>query len=328
MVSTAVRYTRNIDGLHQNKSELIGSGIGNSFLGIAGQEDLGGGTTAFFTLEHGIDLDSGTSVDAATFWECQATLGLRTDWGTVSLGRQYNALNNVAWSLNPLVQGWGVYWSDPVYIGGDIFYQDYRIDNSIVYQHTTGPVQWQVEYGFGEQPGSARRGQTLGAGMLYRQGPWAFGLAYDQQRSANGDSVQRTYALGASYAWAKTTLYTGHLGNRDSANGSAQHISYLGLGYQLGAATHLSGAYYHYRQNRHTTVLNSPQVLGQGRAHAVAAVLDYALSERTHLYLEADITRMRGGAVGRETHYWGGTPVTTSSHSTRTAAMAGVRHAF
>ncbi len=328
LMSTGVRYTHNIDGLHHNQSELVGSGIGGSRFGVRGSEDLGGGKRAIFTLEHGINVDTGTSANASTFWDRQAFVGLEGQWGTLSLGRQYNALNNVAWEFNPLDQTWGIFWSDPIYIGGDVFYQGYRINNSVVYQNTTGPVQWQLDYGFGEQAGSSRHGESLGAGALYRQGPWGLGLAYDQQRSNDGTNTERTYALGLSYAWQRTTLYAGHLGHRTSASRSHQRISYVGVGYQLSSSTHISGAYYHYRQNRQTTAAGSALPLGKGHANAFAAVLDYALSKRTSLYLEADVTHMRGGAVGRESEYWGGTPITSTDKSTRTGVMAGIRHAF
>lgn len=330
LASTAVRYTHNIDAQHHHKSELVGSGIGGSRIGLRGQEDLGSGNKAVFTLEHGVAMDSGASANAATFWDRQAFVGLQGDWGQLSLGRQYNALNNVAWEFNPLDQTWGIFWSDPVYLGGDVFYQGYRIDNSVVYQQQIGPVKLQLDYGFGEQPGSARRGQTLGAGALYRDGALALGVAYDQQRSASGAGTERTYALAGSYAFGATTAYAGYLAHRESASHARQDIAYVGLGRQLTPALHLSGAWYHYRQNRNVTTQYqaTPLLLGSGRANALAAVLDYALSKRTSLYLSLDTVRLHDGAVGRETEYWAGAAATGVHRSTRIGTMAGIRHSF
>ena len=58
---------------------------------MRGSEDLGGGLSAFFTLETGIKLDDGTSGQGA-FWGRQALVGLATPYGQVSLGRQYGSL--------------------------------------------------------------------------------------------------------------------------------------------------------------------------------------------------------------------------------------------
>ncbi len=77
-----------------------------------------------------------------------------------------------------------------------------------------------------------------------------------------------------------------------------------------------------------TQFLQVPAALGSGNADSVAVVADYALSRRTSLYLEADVVRARGGAVGRETEYWAGTPATDVARSTRVGVMLGMRHHF
>ena len=53
-----------------------------------GTEDLGGGLTALFYLEHGFSADTGTT--AAKFWNRGSFVGLAgKEWGQVTLGRQY-----------------------------------------------------------------------------------------------------------------------------------------------------------------------------------------------------------------------------------------------
>lgn len=329
IASTAVRYTSNIDGLHHGKSELVSSGIGGSRWGIKGSEDLGGGNKAVFVLENGFGMDDGQSAYQA-YWGRQAYVGMTGAWGSLTLGRQYNAVNNVGWAFNPLDQSWGNFWSDPLYTGGDVFFQGYRIDNSVVYQHRMGAVSVQLDYGFGEQAGSMARGSTLGGGLMYQQGALSVGGAYDQRRSNTGGGMARNYSLGASYVVGKATAYLGHMGRRESDTRAHFAITFVGLGYQLTPALHLSGAYYRYRQNGNaaTQFQPVPVPLGKGNADVVAAVADYALSKRTSLFLEADVTRARGGAVGRETEYWAGLPATGVRSSTRVGVMAGIRHSF
>lgn len=90
----------------------------------------------------------------------------------------------------------------------------------------------------------------------------------------------------------------------------------LGVGEQPGSA------------RRGATFQAAPLSLGSGNADVFAAVADYAFSKRTSAFLEADATVARGGAVGRETEYWGGTPVTDVGKSTRIGVMLGLRHQF
>jgi len=329
IVSTAVRYTSNIDGRHHDQAALVSGGMVGSRWGLKGTEDLGGGNHAIFQLEAGIGSDDGRASYNALFGR-QAWAGLSGNWGSLTFGRQYNALNNIGWAFNPLDQGWGNFWSDPLYIGGDIFFQDYRIDNSVVYQRTIGPVSVQLDYGAGEQPGNQSRGTTIGGGVKYQQGPLALGVAYDQRRSTDGANTIRNYSVGGSYAVGNATAYLGHMGRRESASDAQFDISFVGLGYQVTPALHLSGAYYRYRQRGGVTTQfqDKPVLLGSGNADSIALVGDYALSRRTSLYVEADVVYARGGTVGRETEYWAGTPVTDLDSTTRVGVMIGMRHAF
>ncbi len=329
VISTAVRYTSNIDGRHGNLTELVSSGIGGSRWGLRGDEDLGGGQHAVFVLENGFGTDDGKTAYNALFGR-QAYVGLSGEWGALTFGRQYNALNNVGWSFNPLDQSWGNFWSDSLYLGGDIFFQGYRINNSVVYRRTAGPFTVQLDYGFGEQPGSASRGATFGGGLMYQQGALALGAAYDQQRPVAGGNTIRNWTAGASYAMGKATAYAGYMGRREDVGNASFALGFAGLGYQLTPALHLSGAYYRYQQSGNVTTQFQalPVQLGSGNADAVAMVADYALSRRSSLFLQADATWARGGAVGRETEYWAGSPVTTVSHSSRVGVMLGMRHQF
>lgn len=331
VISSALRYTSDIDGRHNDQTEVTASGIGGSRLGIKGAEDLGGGNQAIFQLESGFGTDSGKPEYGILFGR-QAYVGLAGAWGSLTVGRQYHAVNNVGWTFNPLDQGWGNYWSDPFYSGGDIFMQGYRIDNSVVYKHTRGPLSVQLDYGAGEQPGGgAGRGATFGGGILYQRDGLALGLAYDRRRAAaEGGNTVGNYAVGASYAFGKATAYAGRLGRQESAGDARFSLSFVGLGYQLTPALHLSGAYYRYGQNAGVTTQFQPTPLrlGSGHADVFAMVADYALSKRTSLFFEADVNDAHDGAVGRETEYWGSGPVTGVAHARRTGVMLGIRHQF
>jgi len=77
-----------------NKTQFIsGSRMNNSDsrVGVRGVEDLGGGLKAEFNFETGLDLDDGANTTAPNFWARYANVALAGNWGTVKLGRQYNA---------------------------------------------------------------------------------------------------------------------------------------------------------------------------------------------------------------------------------------------
>ncbi|GAB2847143.1 porin [Pseudoduganella ginsengisoli] len=59
-----------------------------SRIGLRGREDLGGGTSANFTLEIGLNADDGTAPDANRFANRQAWIGLAGQLGEIRLGRQ------------------------------------------------------------------------------------------------------------------------------------------------------------------------------------------------------------------------------------------------
>lgn len=70
-----------------------------SRLGFRGVENLGGGMSALFTIEHRLSPDTGTQTDSSKFWNAQAWVGLGTSFGTLMLGRQYTP---IFWAMLPM----------------------------------------------------------------------------------------------------------------------------------------------------------------------------------------------------------------------------------
>ena len=59
--------------------------------GMKGNEDLGGGLSAIFTLEGGFDPSTGKSQQGSSLFGRQSFVGLQSNqWGTVTLGKQYD----------------------------------------------------------------------------------------------------------------------------------------------------------------------------------------------------------------------------------------------
>src|SRR5476649_1738578 len=74
----------------------LSSGIENgSRLGFKGIEDLGDGMQALVVLESGIAMDTGANNQSGLPFGRQIYVGLKDTFGSLTLGRQYTALNNI-----------------------------------------------------------------------------------------------------------------------------------------------------------------------------------------------------------------------------------------
>jgi predicted porin len=88
IVDLAGRHVSN-EGVGSVKSLVSGSNS-TSRLIFSGREDLGGGLSAGFHLEHGLLADSGTQAAADKFWDRRSTVSLAsTSLGEARLGRDF-----------------------------------------------------------------------------------------------------------------------------------------------------------------------------------------------------------------------------------------------
>ncbi|WP_020655796.1 porin [Massilia niastensis] len=160
----------------------ITSGVGSaSRIGFRGTEDLGGGTSVYFTLENGNRLDTGEVDAAGTIFNRQAFVGIKGKAGSLSLGRQYTPWHQALAQVgDPFSTG---------YAGGSKnlfpdFGTNVRTSNTVIY---TTPVMSgftaDVAYSAGEQAGSSKSGRQMGASLGYVAGPLNVRLAYNHKNS-------------------------------------------------------------------------------------------------------------------------------------------------
>ena len=69
-------------------NKFLQNGSGSRF-GVRGSEDLGGGMSAFFNIEHRYNADTGAMTDATRFWGGRSIVGLQGAFGQFTLGREY-----------------------------------------------------------------------------------------------------------------------------------------------------------------------------------------------------------------------------------------------
>ncbi|NYE59449.1 putative porin [Duganella sp. 1224] len=286
----------------------VSSGVNRtSRWGIRGEEDLGGGWQTEFRLEGGLNLDTGATAKSDKLFDRQAWVGVKTPYGAVYLGRQANLLSDVLSPVDPLqlryasfnpninVNGlsntaFGQHGFGQQY--GTSGYADnfYRLDNTVKYVATVGPVVARAAYSFGETTNGLSPLSTEGAGLTYREGGLV--LSGAAMRFHNRDNLSLDAATaGAAYQlgdWQfKGTLGYNHAdvaGNKQLQ----QRVAAAGVGRQLASDLLLTTAYYHVRR-----VATGFRDDGFDRFFAF---LEKALSPRTTAYLEFDNTVWRGDA--------------------------------
>jgi predicted porin len=71
------------DASNGKTAKVVSGGNYGSRLGFRGAEDLGGGLSAIFTAEHGINVDTGGLAQGGRFFGRQVFAGFKGTWGTL-----------------------------------------------------------------------------------------------------------------------------------------------------------------------------------------------------------------------------------------------------
>jgi predicted porin len=159
-------------------AKVSGGVASGSRLGVQGREALGNDVSAVFTLEAGIQNDTGQSEDGRLFGR-QAYVGLDSRLGALTLGRQYNlqylTLTDVA---DPFKGGMAGSASN---LAG---YSVKRYDNTVKYvTPALRGVTASAIYSFGESPYSSANNRAYGATLGYSSG--AVNVSVSHQRKNN-----------------------------------------------------------------------------------------------------------------------------------------------
>ena len=314
--------------------------LSGSRWGLKGEEDLGGGTKAIFKMESGFTANNGQSDQQGQLFGRQEYVGLSSkDLGTVTFGRQYGTMTDVAFDYDPL--GVGNYLANE----WEVFLFGVRFDNTIKYTNQFGPVQWNVQYSVGGQSGDSSLGNTLGTSVKYDNA--GLGLAAGFQQSEDAHSHDLTvwtadgkytfgdatvflnyYNIKADGGFAKApSLSGGPLANtsifiNNSANATARKDSLwvAGFAYNLTPATTVTFGY----MDDSTT----QDAVGDGSMKTAYALLEYRLSKRTEVYLTADNSRASGQDATTAASGSGTFNGVGAGQSSASAVAAGLRITF
>jgi predicted porin len=327
------------------------NGVSNgSRFGIRGSEDLGDGLKAIFGIETRFDADTGEitgsrarpadPADPASgklkFWNAQSWVGLDSQWGRLTAGRQYVPLFSGLANLD--ASGYRYYDHLSQFFNN-------RLDNALLYQTPAfRGLTIQVMYAFsgalaapantGATAYPQGKGDSRGAGARWDRGDFSLGggyMDYGADKSGNALFSNRVeWGAGASYRFSRTgqigLIYlVSNLGSGvtniadDNPSGSISDLKvttdFIILSGRIGLGSGSGMLYvnYAYKNPRSDTDLKSPNLLG--------ITYDYPLTRRTDVYL----------ALGNETHIKYAIPgASTSSYAYGSAQRVafGLRHLF
>jgi predicted porin len=321
--------TREVTGAAKIKQTVVNtSGQNNSRWGLRGTEDLGGGMKAIFVLESGFNTDTGsiaqTAAQGNTLFGRTALVGVSSDFGTVSLGRQYTVYDTLRGATDMIYSSnfatAGIVWATGI--------QDYQVraSNSIAY---TSPdfsgITAGFVYGMGENK-TPTTGPENNTSLLikYANGPLLIGYAHQREKQiANGtnnyfaagtptnspgiasivSSTRKYNLLGASYDFGVAKLTGGY--NTVKNETLKDKEFQVGVSVPFGVAAAVAAGY---------SRSKSEGAGANNKGIGLSVLGTYALSKRTNLY-----------AGGLQTKIETANAATTTKVST---FAIGVRHVF
>nr|WP_041759366.1 porin [Paraburkholderia phytofirmans] len=323
VADVSVRYLTNSNAKNDGRLFMTNGAITNSRWGLRGSEDLGGGLKAIFDLESGINLQDGSASDSQRLFNRNAYVGLSSQYGTLTLGRQKTPLFDLLGdTYDPLTVG--NYFENswlPGALGAGLY-----ADNAVKYTGTYKGLTMAAMYSFGTNSESTGAGGFsgrvpghLGAGTMY-----GFTLSYVagplsvaggvQQNSDNSNHKQTIFNANAVYTFSTAKVYVGYLHSKDDTgfvdsalaqqtlvpgvdilkgSGRVDNGPFAGITWQATPALTLTGAaYYDHMSN---AAIGNGQV-SSGNRYTLVALAEYALSKRTEVYGTVDFDKVSGAA--------------------------------
>ena len=333
---------------------LSSGNINGSRWGLRGTEDLGGGMKAIFTLESGFSMGDGSALQkqngsaSGTEFGRQAYAGISTaQFGTVTLGRQYDSVVDYLAPMTATGSWGGTYFAHP--FDNDNANKSFRVNNSVKYQSANySGLTFGGLYGFSNQAGGFANNRAYSAGAQYANGPFKIAAAYLQLQNPNSNlsggamtdngagtnlvakgagatvQTQRTYGLGANYAIGPVTVGGAWTQSRFQfamGDSTARFNNYeVNARYALTPALALGAAYTYTDVKGYTAGPNNNDHM---KFHQVGLQTDYALSKRTDIYAEGIVQL---GKQGAEAQVYGTNAV--SAHGNQVVVTTGIRHRF
>jgi predicted porin len=310
--------------------------------GLRGNEPLGNGLSAVFTLEAGFAPNTGARGQGGRLFGRQAVVGLSSPYGTLSFGRQYTML---FWSLldadllGPNLYSLGSF---------DPYVPNARIDSSIAWRGNFSGLTLGATYSFGrdsvnagpspagtncpEVPNDSKACREWSVLAKYDSAGWGVAAAYDRLygRAVGAapdavfggldgrDKSDSRLSLNGHVTLGGIKLGAGVIrrDNDGSATRPKSNLWYLGAAYRVMPALTIDGAWQSLRY----------QCVDDFDSTLVAARATYALSKRTAVYAQiAHIANDANSTVSVSGGAPGSAPAPGGSQN---GMNIGIRHTF
>lgn len=310
-----VRESGGPNGANANK---LTSGVSSgSRLGFKGTEDMGGGLSAFYTLEMGPLADTGALAQGGLTFGRLAVVGLQGSLGSVTLGRQYTPVALVQTETDPFATGLAGDSANLISAGGAG--GNNRMDNTVryAYTHSSGFTA-DLVYGFGEVESNASLKRQYGGAFGYVSGPAYVKIGYHNVNDAKGVPGWLTF-LGAKYDFGFAIAHFNYVVNKGSAvfgivNADSRDVM-VGITVPYGQGRFIAS--YIHKDDR------TPQNYD---ANQIAFGYLYFISKRTNFY--TSIARIDNNApAGSKTGFYRVGNATEQGIGSRGFNL-GIRHAF
>jgi predicted porin len=293
IVDTGIEHVTNADAAGHSVTKVPSiTGEFPSRIGFRGTEDLGNGLQAFFAIENGFAVDTGTAQQGNRLFGRLAQVGLKGAWGTLTLGRQ---LNMTYLSLIKAdVLGPSIFAIGSI----DPYLPNARSDNAVGYMGNFGNVVVGATYSFGrdgsnaggppatncpgEVPGNAKACSQYTGLLGYETKAWGMNVAHDRMYGNTGaaggltssDNTDTRTLINAYVMLADTKVGGGMMERKTNAatGRSESNLYYLGATHPFGPF--VADVQWSRRDTKHS---NADVTM-------LVARVTYSLSKRTFLY--------------------------------------------
>ncbi len=313
IVDASVRRADNANAAGDSVTSLNDGVYVGSRFGLRGSEDLGGGFKAVFTLENGFDPSSGAlqqanasasngsgAATSGRLFGREASVGLDSPLGLVTLGRQYTLAHPLSGRFQPQ--------PNPNLDAISMFSTHHvaRQDNVARYFKQLGPVGVYASYTFNEGNGRGR-----GVGATYGAGPLELVAYYQEINNAANTATRGISGAGGSYAVSKDLkAFLGYMKRNDRGTSAQENdVWSIGVNYNITAPLVLTVNVAQDRQS----------VVNPGKRKMGYVGLDYLFSKRTDVYAEVDNNRLSGAYP---------LPAFMGTRASSTSFSVGLRHRF
>jgi len=268
-------------------SKHLQNGSG-SRLGMRGVEDLGGGTSAFFNIEHRFNADTGAVTDASgRFWAGRSIVGLQGGFGRVTLGREYTTaflgsqLVADPWGWDTVVSGTPGTGLNQAITGGAI--AAVRNDSSLTYNFAASGFSFAAQIAEATDALNNFPNRPVNFAVGYAAGPLRLGMGYERTGAEAAANAKWT-TFNGSYNLGAVTL--GAFFGTGNTAANAKHKSWMFTAVAPMGQGELRASY-----GKLTRDVAGPAA--KYDAHKGLGVgYHYALSKRTTVY--ADFVRNTG----------------------------------